>query len=346
MKKLIGLVGGVLVVIMGLGFAGLAHAATATVTIGSQSASNGAAISVPINASNFGGAVDGIDFTVHFNPALLTYTGFDGSTPLNNVGTLTTSAATTTAQSGSFIVDWFSSSAHPLSLDSGNLITLNFTVATSAITTANLTFTGTDDLYDTIANLIPNSYIGGAITLNPPTPNATLSGMTVSQGTLTPTFSSSTTSYTASVANNITSMTLTPTATQGASSTITVNGTTTASGAASGAILLNVGSNVITVHVTAYDSVTTDTYTITVTRAASSDASLSGMTVSQGTLAPAFASSTNTYTESVAYGVTSMTVTPTAGQGASSTITVNGTTTASGASTNIKFCQVCQLGKN
>ncbi len=63
-----------------------------------------------------------------------------------------------------------------------------------------------------------------------------------------------------------------------------------ASGSASQAINLNVGSNTITVIVTAQDGTTTNTYTITVTRAPSSNADLSNLTVSQGSLTPAFAS--------------------------------------------------------
>jgi small neutral amino acid transporter SnatA (MarC family) len=47
-----------------------------------------------------------------------------------------------------------------------------------------------------------------------------------------------------------------------------VNGTIVTSGSASGAIPLNVGPNTITVLVTAQDGTTTQSYTITVTRAA------------------------------------------------------------------------------
>ena len=160
--------------------------------------------------------------------------------------------------------------------------------------------------------------------------DATLSNLTISSGTLTPTFASGTTSYTDSVANTVNSVTVTPTASQGSSSTIKVNGTVVASGSASGAISLNVGSNTITILVTAPNGVTQDTYTITVTRAASSDATLSSLTISAGTLTPTFASGTTSYTDSVANTVNSVTVTPTASQGSSSTIKVNGTVVASG----------------
>jgi gliding motility-associated-like protein len=86
---------------------------------------------------------------------------------------------------------------------------------------------------------------------------------------LAPAFSPGTTAYTASVVNGVTSMTVTP-ATADATATIKVDGTTVASGTASGAITLAVGSNTITTLVTAQDGVTTKTYTLTVTRAAAS----------------------------------------------------------------------------
>jgi uncharacterized repeat protein (TIGR02543 family) len=101
----------------------------------------------------------------------------------------------------------------------------------------------------------------------PPSNVATLSALTLSSGTLSPTFVSSTTSYTASVSNATTSITVTPTKTQ-ANATITVNGTTVASGVASGSISLNVGTNTIAVIATAQDGTTTATYTVTVTRSA------------------------------------------------------------------------------
>jgi hypothetical protein len=70
------------------------------------------------------------------------------------------------------------------------------------------------------------------------------------------------------VANATSSITVTPTATD-AAATITVNATPVTSGAASAPISLNVGSNVITTVVTAQDGITTQTYTTTITRAAS-----------------------------------------------------------------------------
>ena len=96
--------------------------------------------------------------------------------------------------------------------------------------------------------------------------NANLSNLALSSGTLTPAFSSGTISYTASVANSVSSITVTPTVAD-ATASVKVNGVAVSSGNASGAIALNVGANTITILVTAQDA-STKTYTLTVTRAA------------------------------------------------------------------------------
>ena len=89
--------------------------------------------------------------------------------------------------------------------------------------------------------------------------DANLSGLTYSSGALTPTFASGTIAYTQSVANAVSSITVTPTVNQ-ANATVTVNGTAVATGVASGNINLNVGANTITTVVTAQDGTTTKTY--------------------------------------------------------------------------------------
>ena len=166
--------------------------------------------------------------------------------------------------------------------------------------------------------------------------DANLSGLTFSSGALTPAFASSTITYTQSVANTVSSITVTPTVNQ-ANATVTVNGTAVATGVASGSINLNVGANTITTVVTAQDGTTTKTYTTTVTRAAaavaSTDANLSALTISSGTLTPTFNSNTLSYTATVANGVSSVTVTPTRNQ-PDATITVNGNAVTSGSASS------------
>lgn len=168
--------------------------------------------------------------------------------------------------------------------------------------------------------------------------DASLSGLALSSGSLSPTFSSGTTGYTASVANGVSSITVTPTAND-VNATVTVDGDPVTSGSASGAIGLNIGTNAIPVVVTAQNGTTTSTYTVTVTRAPSSDASLNGLTVSSGSLSPAFASGTTGYTVSVANGVSSITVTPTVNEG-HATLTVNGLAATSGTASGAIGLQV------
>ena len=94
--------------------------------------------------------------------------------------------------------------------------------------------------------------------------DANLAALAISHGTLSPDFTSSQTAYTATVDNNVDSLTVTPTAAD-SNAIIAVNDSTVTSGSASGAIPLDIGANVIEVSVTAEDG-TVNRYTITVTR--------------------------------------------------------------------------------
>ncbi|SIQ30029.1 InlB B-repeat-containing protein [Domibacillus enclensis] len=101
--------------------------------------------------------------------------------------------------------------------------------------------------------------------------NAKLSNLTVQNATLTPsTFDPGTTSYTLNAPYSVTEVDVTPTIAD-ALATVTVEGKTVVSGQAQ-KVTLSVGENVIPVVVTAEDGVTTETYTITITRAQSDDA--------------------------------------------------------------------------
>ena len=150
--------------------------------------------------------------------------------------------------------------------------------------------------------------------------DAPLSALTLSQGSLSPSFTSGTLAYTASVSNSVSSLVVTPTVND-ANATATVNGASPAT-----PVTLTVGSNTVTVQVTAQDG-STQSYTVAVTRAASSDATLSALTLSQGSLSPSFISGTLAYTSSVAYSVSPLIVTPTTND-ANATATVNGASAA------------------
>lgn len=152
------------------------------------------------------------------------------------------------------------------------------------------------------------SFTGCQNALSKPSSDASLSALSLSAGgaavDLSPSFSSTTTAYKANVANSVTSVTVAATA---ADAGAVIAGT--------GAASLSVGANTITVDVTAADGATKSSYTITVNRAspaASSDASLSSLSLSAGgsavALSPSFASGTLDYSANVASKVASLTV--------------------------------------
>jgi subtilisin-like proprotein convertase family protein len=98
--------------------------------------------------------------------------------------------------------------------------------------------------------------------------NVNLSSLSVSQGTLSPTFDPGVTSYTVNLATNQSTITLTPTADDPGVQSIVVNGTPVNSGSATAPLSLNEGSNVFSIVVTGSDGITTKTYTVTVSNPA------------------------------------------------------------------------------
>jgi gliding motility-associated-like protein len=105
-----------------------------------------------------------------------------------------------------------------------------------------------------------------------PSSNARLSSITLSDGVLSSTFDKDVTSYSVSVENSVSTIKVTPAvADVTARAQVRINGGTFAnvtSGTASSALPLNVGSNSIEIKGIAQNNSTTQTYTITVTRAA------------------------------------------------------------------------------
>ena len=148
--------------------------------------------------------------------------------------------------------------------------------------------------------------------------DATLSALTLSDVDIG-TFASGTTTYTATVASSVTETTVTPTTNHsGASYVVKLGGVTEDDGEVS----LGVGSSVITIEVTAEDGQATQTYTVTVTRPASTDASLSTLAVQVDRYSPyssgggpvqdiGFDPGTFQYTASAGNGQSQATVTPT-----------------------------------
>ena len=155
-----------------------------------------------------------------------------------------------------------------------------------------------------------------------------LANLRLSSGNLSPIFEPEITAYSASVLLNTSSIEILPTAAVNIA-TVEVNGLAVSSGGLSQEIPLAVGPNMVNVVVTAPDGVGTKTYTMTVTRLPSSIATLSDLVMSSGTLNPAFASGTASYTAAVTNATTSITVRPKVTD-ATASITVNGATVALG----------------
>ncbi|MCR8846359.1 cadherin-like beta sandwich domain-containing protein [Paenibacillus sp. SC116] len=205
---------------------------------------------------------------------------------------------------------------------SGSASRVSLNVGANMITIVVTAEDGTSKTYTvTVTRAVPKSS------------NADLNNLTLSAGTLSPVFASGTTSYTANVANSVTALDVTPSVADSKAS-VTVNGAVVASGSAS-RVPLNVGANLITVVVTAENG-TPKTYTVTVTRAKSSNADLSSLTLSAGTLSPAFASGTTSYTANVASGVTELDLTLTVAD-SKATVTVNGAAVSSGSASRVSL---------
>lgn len=189
----------------------------------------------------------------------------------------------------------------------------------------------------TISGSLAGTPITDTVQISLVSPNSNLSSLSATGASLSPSFSSGTTTYTSTVPYTTSSITVTPTTAE-SHATVTVNGNPVTSASASGAISLTAGSSsTITIVVTAQNGTTT-TYSIAVTRtAAATDATLSGLTVTTATLSPSFASATTSYTASVPYTTSTVTVTPTVNE-SHATVTVNGASvTSASASGNISL---------
>jgi uncharacterized repeat protein (TIGR03803 family) len=147
-----------------------------------------------------------------------------------------------------------------------NVVGTPATVTGSSATTVSTTLTGltpnTSYHFRVNASAITS---GTDLSFTTPNNNANLAGLALSAGTLTPAFSSATTSYTASVADVNSSIILTPTLVD-TNATVTVNGVAVTSGSASNPVILSYGDNTVNVLVTAQDGATTKLFSIKVTR--------------------------------------------------------------------------------
>jgi gliding motility-associated-like protein len=160
--------------------------------------------------------------------------------------------------------------------------TLSFSTAVTASTPVGTYVINGAGLHSANYNIVQSASSSSAFSIFLST-NGNLSNLVISEGTLSPSFASGTNNYTATVATDITSLTVTP-ALSDINARVTVNGSQVTSGTASGSISLNVGANTIPVNVTAQDGTTSNPYNIIITRLPSADATLSSLSVSTGTL--------------------------------------------------------------
>ncbi len=219
--------------------------------------------------------------------------------------------------------------------EGGDTVTINNQPTTSSVitlgapgttTTASISVSG--------SGADPRTYVVSLVRAGL-TGNNSLQNLGVSPGTLAPTFEENFLSYTVDVANNVGSVTVTPTLSDPAA-TMTVNGQPATSGQASIVPLNAAGQDTaIPIVVTAQNS-STKRYTVTVSRGVSSNSNLQSLTISPGTLTPTFNANraSTSYTVNVASTVTSVTVTPRL-QDATASMTVNGQATNSGQSRTV-----------
>jgi hypothetical protein len=266
--------------------------ATTSITVTPTVAQSNATVKVNNTTVASGSASGSISLSVGSNIITTVVTAQDGTTTQTYTTTVTRAAASTATLS---VLTLSSGTLSPIFASGTASYTASVTNATSSITVTP-TVTDTNSTVKVNGTTVASGSASGSISLSvgsntittvvtaqdgtttqtytttvtraaAASNDATLSAFSISSGTLSPTFASGTTSYNASVANSVSSITATPTRNQ-ANATITVNGTAVTSGSASGAISLSVGSNTITTVVTAQDGTTTQTYTTTVTRVA------------------------------------------------------------------------------
>ncbi len=160
--------------------------------------------------------------------------------------------------------DQFSITQDPLSTITGPSGTANFTVSFTPSSLGQKSVVLHLSSNDPNSNPFDINLIGNA-----PVGSADLTGLTTTAGVLAPVFAGTTTGYTATVSGSITSTTVTATRAN-ATLQVRINGgsySALTSGIPSGALALNVGTNIIEIRVASQDGLTIKIYTLTITRA-------------------------------------------------------------------------------
>jgi gliding motility-associated-like protein len=314
--------------------------ANALITIGGISVASGSGLSVPLNAGSnpipvVVTAEDGIttktySLTVNraaaSTDAALAGLGLSDGTlsPLFDAGTIAYSATVSDA-TGTLTLSPFANDINATVLVNGNnldvsgTIDIPLTVGANAIT---IMVKAQDSTTTKTYSLIVTRQS-----------NVGLSNLTLSKGSLSPVFDANTNAYTAAVSIGDVSITVTPTLSD-TTSTVKVNGAAVLSGVASAPVTLNGGNTIIPVEVTAADGITKNTYTITVSRPVSADASLTGLTTNAGSLNPVFNQAVSSYTLNVPYAVNTIKIGASTND-TNATVTANGTVIPHGALSSV-----------
>lgn len=167
---------------------------------------------------------------------------------------------------------------------SKTIVTLNVTAVGSSCS-ADISITGPTLSFTDGANLKPGTVTKRINVTAPLSTNNNLKSLTVSEGSLSPAFSANNTNYSLNVSEDVSSITI---------NAVPEDGNSTVSGA--GAKTVKYGSNKFTITVKAQNGATKN-YNVTVNRKdnRSNNANLKSLSVSNGTLSPAFNSGTTNY---------------------------------------------------
>ncbi|MEO6979584.1 MAG: cadherin-like beta sandwich domain-containing protein, partial [Mucilaginibacter sp.] len=248
-------------------------------------------------------------FSLVFNPAI-TLHAVTGPDYKNYIGTVDNSVSTVTVT--------------PQAADASNTITVNNVTVVSGTTSGAINLNEGDNTITTIVTEGTTSHTYSTVITRLPV--AALISLSVSpQTALKEVAGSHFKDYTASVVNSVSSVTITPVASEIAS-VIRVNNVQVTSGTASGAINLNEGVNTITTVVT--NGAISHTYSIRITR--QPPAQLFSLVFNPGITVHAITGPDyRTYAGTVDNSLTSVTATPKV-QDPAATITVNNIAVASG----------------
>jgi gliding motility-associated-like protein len=204
--------------------------------------------------------------------------------------------------------------------DPSNALTINSTAATSG-TVASIALNAGDNTIPIIVTAPDSTSKTYNLNIHRISNDYKLHNLTVSTGSLDPSFNADVFGYIVDMPYGTTSAKLTPTG--NALATIKVDEVLTASGVASQTLNLNIGDNNINVHVIAEDGTSAAIYVVNLRVAGPSSVSLSDITLSTGTLNPAFDAGNTNYQVSVPVGTSNITVQPAVAD-ALSVATVNG----------------------